>query len=277
VIYNAQELWPDVPRDLGVITNPTLLGILGNVERFIYRRSAVVTAIGERFADEIRARGGRAASVEVVPNFVDTSWISPRPKDTALARAWGVSDRPVVLYAGNLGLTQDFDLLLDVADRLPDISIVIVGGGAGRGAIERSMRNHHRPNVILREYQPADVVADLYGLADIVAVPLKAGHDRTTTPSKIFSAMAAGKPVLACAAADTDLASELRAARAGIVVPPGDVAAFAHGIRQLLNSTTDFDRSASITWTLRRSPESVARSYHELILRVALNDRCGDP
>ena len=269
VVYNAQELWPDVPRDLGVIRNPIVLGALARAESFIYRRADAITPIGERFGEAIAERGGSPDKIVVIPNFVDNRWISPRPKDNELAREWHVHDRPVVLYAGNLGLTQDFDLLFDAATKLPDVEFLIVGDGSGRAEVERLSRERGLANVSLHGFVSRERVADLYGLADVVAVPLRAGHDRTTTPSKIFSAMAAGKPVLACAAADTDLADTIQRSRAGVTVPPGDAPAFVEAVEGLTRGGhTSWDRENALKVASEHAPANVSRSYAELVDRL---------
>lgn len=271
VIYNAQELWPDVPRDLGVVTNPVLLAVLGAVERAIYRHADAITPIGERFAAVIRERGAPAEQVHVIPNFVDTTWIEPRPKRNPLSEQWGLAERPVVLYAGNIGLTQDFELVLDVAATLPHLEFLIVGAGAGVVPLRRLLAERRQPNAKLRPFVAAEHVADLYGLADLVIVPLRSGHDRTTTPSKIFAAMAAGKPVLACAAEDTDLAEEIARSSAGLVVPPGDAGRFADGIQRLLQggTTDNWDMAAALAAAATHSSAAIAASYDGLIRSVA--------
>jgi colanic acid biosynthesis glycosyl transferase WcaI len=273
VIYNVQELWPDVPRDLGVIRNRGILSALGALERWIYRRADVVTTIGHRFSEEVRRRAGPSVRVRTIPNFVDNKWILPRDKANPLSRAWGLADRDVVLYAGNLGLTQDFELLLEGAAHLPMVEFVIVGAGAGREALVKSLTSRGLRNVRLEPYQPAEEVANLYGLADVIVVPLKPGHDRTTTPSKIFSAMAAGKPIVACAASDTDLASEILAAKAGVVVPPGDLSKFVAAVRAVLaGSAPSFDRGAALSQAEERAPGRIVTRYHETLLGVLDGD-----
>jgi len=266
VVYNVQELWPDVPRDLGVITNSVLLGLLARMELAIYRRADAVTPIGEGFAAVVRERGAEPERVVVVPNFVDTGWIGPRPKRNPLSEEWGLAERPVVLYAGNVGLTQDFDLFVNAAAKLPGVSFVVVGGGAGLDGLRRLVADRAPANVVLHPYQPKERVADLYGMADIVAVPLVAGHDRTTTPSKVFTAMAAGKPVLACAAPDTDLARLLAECSAGVTVPPGDVGAFVEAVERLVSGQAPaFDRTTALVAADRHSPAACAAAYDRLI------------
>lgn len=272
-IYNAQELWPDVPRDLGIITNRWLLGLLGWLERLIYRRSDAVVAIGPGFAVAIRERTRERANVSVIPNFVDSQWITPGVKDNQLARRWHLHDQPVVLYAGNVGLTQDFDCLLEAARHLEGdgVEVVIVGGGAGRPSLGDQVGAW--PNVTLRDFVSREDVRDLYALADIVVVPLKAGHDNTTTPSKIFSAMAAARPVVVTAAAGTDVAVIVAEARAGAVVPPGDGVALAAALRKLLRAVQqgEWDPAPALSFARSLSPGAAAACYDSLISSLAPN------
>ena len=269
LVYNAQELWPDLPRDLGIIRNRAVLAVLGALERWIYRSSDGVVAIGASFARTIVARGGPADRTWVIPNFVDNAWISPRLKANPLAAAWGVADRPVVLYAGNIGLTQDFDTLLDAAESLEGkgVQFLVVGGGAARTSLEAELRRRRPENVVVKDFVPAEDVADLYGLSDVVVVPLKAGHDRTTTPSKIFSAMAAGRPLVVCAGLGSDLAQSVIQCKAGVVVPPGDPGELVGGILTVLEGTAGgmWDSETAQEAARRHSPAAIADRYDEVL------------
>ena len=267
VVYNAQELWPDVPRDLGVIKNETLLNVLQRLEMRIYRRADHVVAIGERFAATVVARGADERRVTVSPNFADTAVIVPTPKDNDLARAWGVAHRAVALYAGNIGLTQDFDLVFDAAAQRPDVCFLIVGGGAAREAVEQEIRRRSLSNVELHDFVPEADVAQLYGLADVVLVPLRAPHARTTTPSKIYAAMAAGRPILATTTPDTDLAVEVERSQAGLLSLPGHLAAFVAGLDQLLERSepSRWDPDRALLAARDRSPAATAGAYDVMI------------
>lgn len=274
LIYNVQELWPDVPRDLGVVRNRRLLAVLDAVERWIYRSADKVVAIGPEFARVIVDRGGRPGDTVVIPNSVDTSVIVPERKDNPLSRAWGLAAAPVVLYAGNIGLTQDFDSVFHAARRLADegVHFVIVGGGAARRGLEVRIRRERPRNVELRDFVPWDRVSQLYGMADVVLVPLREGHDRTTTPSKIFSAMAAGRPLVVSASHDTDLAMTIVRSKAGLVVPPGRPDCLADAIMRLLSNRRSevWDSEVARTIAQRHSPEAITSSYERLLASLGL-------
>lgn len=268
LVYNVQELWPDVPKEMGVIRNGWILRQLAAMERWIYRSSDHVVAIGPQFAKAIEQRGAEADRVEVIPNFVDTQRIAPRPKANPLANAWGLADARVVLYAGNIGLTQDFEAVLAAASTLAGegVQFVIVGGGAARPALEQRLQQERPLNVSLRDFVPAEELSDLYGMADVVLVPLKAGYDRSTTPSKIFSAMAACRPIIASAAADTDVAQTITRSRSGIVVPPGEPGALVRAIRSVLDGTHEaWDPHHALDFARQHSPATVAARYDHVV------------
>jgi colanic acid biosynthesis glycosyl transferase WcaI len=268
LIYNAQELWPDVPRDLGVITNPALLAAISWFERAVYRTADHVVPIGPRFAEVIVERGAPASRVTPIANFVDTEWIKPGPKDNELSRQWGLAAAPVVLYAGNIGLTQDFETLLAAAASLRGrgVQFLVVGGGAARRDLGRRIADLDLPNVRLEDFRPPEQVADLYALADVVAVPLKEGHDRSTTPSKIFSAMAAARPLVVCAGPDTDVAETVVTSQAGLVVAPADVDGFVDAIERILRGDpAAWSAEAAIAAARAHSPAAIARRYDDVI------------
>jgi colanic acid biosynthesis glycosyl transferase WcaI len=273
LIYNLQELWPDVPRDLGVIRNRLVIGALQRMESWIYRTSERVAAIGPRFRDEVIQRGAAPERVAVIPNFVDSMAISPRPKDNALAAEWALVGTPVVLYAGNVGLTQDFDTVLSAAQLLESdgVHVLIVGGGSAWDGLSSQIASSAARNVMIRPYVDEARVADLYGLADVIVVPLKSGHDQTTTPSKVFSAMAAERPIVAAARPQTDLGQLIVGSRAGLLVPPEDATALAVATRRLLGPGGNrlWDKEAARQAALAHSPARVIAAYDSLLRQLA--------
>jgi colanic acid biosynthesis glycosyl transferase WcaI len=269
VIYNAQELWPDVPRDLGVIKSARVLDLLERAERYVYRSVDWNVPIGTRFGRTVVARGANEQRLTVIPNFADPGTITPTTKDNHLAREWGLHDRPVVLYAGNVGLTQDFPLLLAAAERLPDVEFLIVGDGAARETVAADIRRRALANAQLRPFVSSDRVRELYGLADIVIVPLHAAHSLTTTPSKIFAAMAAARPIVATSPPDTDLAETIVDACAGLVITPGDLDGVVDAIRRIIEGAApEWDPQIATRAAASHTPAATARAYDAVLRAV---------
>jgi colanic acid biosynthesis glycosyl transferase WcaI len=176
------------------------------------------------------------------------------------------------MYAGNVGLSQSLELLLDAAVALApeeDVAFVINGGGAARPDLER--RAAGLPNVRFVDMQPKARLPEVLAAADIHVVPLRRGLARSSVPSKLYSILAAGRPLVASVDPGTEVARTVAEAGAGVAAPPDDPEAFTKAIRRLLEGP---DESAAMgragrAWVERwLSPAAVAERYEQLFVRL---------
>lgn len=277
-IYNVQEIYPDVAVTLGVLTNRPMIRVMEALESLIYRRARVVTVISEWFRRRLLAKGVPADKVRVIHNCVDTEFVQPGPRHNDFSSAHGLDDRFVVLYAGNIGLTQGFETILSAAARLrhlPDLRFVIVGDGTRRGWLEAQLARERQPNIVLLPYQPRSVVPHIYASSDLCLVPLKRGTAQETVPSKIYTVMAAGRPVIASADPDSELSWVVHQVGCGWAVQPDDHEALANAIEQAYRAR---EQLPSIGMKGREyvvahhSRQVVARQYDELISELTIGN-----
>lgn len=225
-IYNVQELYPDTFVKMGRMdASSSTARVLYAVERFIYRRTDVITVICHAFENAIQTKPVTPKAIELIPNFVDIEEIQPGEKQNLLSHELGLANKFVVLYAGNLGQTQSFDTLLTVAEQLrdhPDIRFLIVGGGTRREYIEQRVGAQNLVNVTLLPYQPRRRVPEIYATCDVGLVPLMRGTAETTLPSKLYTIMASGRAVIAAVDEDSDIVATVREANCGFTLPPDD-------------------------------------------------------
>jgi colanic acid biosynthesis glycosyl transferase WcaI len=236
MIYDLRELWPDAPVRMGVLKNPALIRLTQGMERFVYRQSAAVTVMAHSFADALAERGVPRGKLHYTPIYADADQFAGRDKRNRLSERLGLHDKFVALYAGNIGLTQGLEDLVEVGRRLQaddDVRIVIVGDGAAKPRLEAYVAASGLANVLLLPYQPEDAVPDLYGLADVCLIPLVHGFARDTVPSKLLTILAAGRPCIASVDLDSETATIVRDAEAGYVVPPRSVDGIAESILRL--------------------------------------------
>lgn len=232
-IYNVQEIYPDVAVSLGVLKNQLVRWALAGLERFVYRQARHITVISTPFRHHLLAKGVPATKLSVIPNFVDTDFIQVGTKANNFALAHGLADQFVVLYAGNIGLTQGFETILAAARQLQglhDLRFVVVGDGTRRQWLHDQIVHAGLPNLLLLPYQPRSSVPQLYATSDLCLVPLKKDLATTTFPSKIYTIMAAGRPVVALADPNSELAWVVAHTGCGWVVPPDDATALAAAI-----------------------------------------------
>ena len=244
-VFNVQDIFPDVAVDLGALNNERVIELARRHERSVYRRADAVSVLSTDQERNVAAKmvAGDRHKVRIIPNFADTDRVRVVDNDTPYRAANGLGDRLVVMYSGNVGLSQSFDLVRAAADHFADradLHFVINGEGAARDEVDRWAQV--RPNVTTTDFAPRDQVSDTLGAADLHLILLKAGLARSSTPSKLYGILAAARPVLASIDVDSDVARIVTDADAGLVVPPDDPPAFIAALEQLVADRGDLRR-----------------------------------
>lgn len=276
LVFNIQDVFPDAAVETGAITNPRIIAVARWLERVSYHRAAAITVLSDDLRDNVTAKvkPSHRDRVHVIPNFVDTEFIQPADRMTALRRELGIGDEPVVLYAGNVGFSQSLEMVVDAACDFPQATFLINGDGAARTSLEA--RSAGTTNVRFSGYQPKDRVPEVLATGDIHLVPLKAGLGRVSVPSKTYSILAAGRPVLAAIDAGTEVPRMLAASNGGVAVAPDDPNAFKEALAALLADRTAASAmgAAGRAWvTGAASPRAVAVAYEQLIRSVGSQRR----
>jgi colanic acid biosynthesis glycosyl transferase WcaI len=268
LVFNIQDVFPDAAVETGAITNRRVIAAASWWERVSYRAADAVTVLSDDLAGNVRSKlpASRATTVHVIPNFVDTERIRPGDRLTPYRRELGIGEEPVVLYAGNVGFSQSLDLVLAAASELPAVTFLINGEGSMRS--ELGQRAAGLPNVRFGNYVPDDRLVELLATGDVHVVPLRRGLAKVSVPSKTYSILAAGRPVVAAIDPGTEVPRMLEASGGGVSVEPDDPVAFTDAIRRLVD---DLDSARAMGQRARRwvesaaSPAAVAESYETLV------------
>ncbi len=241
------------------------------VERWAYHDAAQVVGMTEGVVEGIRRILPDQSRVTLIKNAVDLTSFWPGQADlrAAVRQRYGL-DGLVAVHVGNMSLTYDFDILLDAAASLPDLTLVFAGGGSQAERIETQVRDRGLTNVRLLGVLPHEDMPGIWAAADLCLIAL-GDHSVAggTRPAKLYEAMATGTPVVAAIRGEG--AALIEEAGAGIVVPIGDAPAMVEAICSLQASP---ERRAAISAAARRyaenafSPESVKRAYMEIFERV---------
>lgn len=271
-VFNVQDVYPDAAIQLGVLKDRRVIAAAQAVERFCYRRADAVTVLSEDLRDNVAAKIADPRKVRVVPNFVDTERIRPGPRENDYRHTHGLSGKTVVMYAGNVGLSQSLDIVIESAAALsydPDLVFVVNGQGAARHDLER--RAAGLSNVRFVDAQPPELVPELLRAADIHLVPLKRGLARASVPSKTYSILAAARPLIASVDEGSEVARLLERSGAGIAVPPEDAEALTKAIVRMLESPEQREEMGAAGrkfiegWA---SPRAVAETYESIFREV---------
>lgn len=281
-VYNVQDLYPEVPVQAGQLTSPRAIAGLERLERLMYRLAARVSVIAPSFRASLLAKGVPPAKVALIPNFVDTAFIAPLPRQNAFSAAHGLDGRFVVSYAGNLGYVYDLDAILDAAARLahlPDVLFQIVGEGVGRQALERRAAALGLPSVRLLPFQPVEQLPLMRAACDVQLSPHRPGTTGYSLPSKIYEVMASARPLIACADPGSDVARLVESTGCGLAIPAGDPARLAEAILLL---RADPALRAAMGAAGRQyaeqhlAPQIVVEQYRALLAEVAAAGRRPD-
>lgn len=271
VVFNVQDIFPDAAVETGAISNRRVIALARRLERVTYHRSRAVVVLSDDMRDNVCAKVKKSHRNRVVaiPNFVDSDAITPLSRNTSYRSELGINDAPVVMYAGNVGYSQSLELMVEAARRIPDATFVINGEGSARTALMETGRG--LSNLVFAPYQPREKLPEVLATGDIHVVPLRRGLGAVSVPSKTYSILAAGRPVVAAIDAGTEVPRILEASGAGVVVPPDDPEAFVTAVRALLDDGVRAERMgrAGREWVVANvSPAAVGGAYADLLSRL---------
>jgi colanic acid biosynthesis glycosyl transferase WcaI len=275
--YNLQDIWPEVAVKLGMLRGEWLIRFFEWMEKFIYRHSRKIFAISDEFKINLESKGVPSEKIEVIPNFVDTEFIKPMEKANPFSLAHDLADKFVVLYAGNVGLSQGLEVILDAAEKLQDrreILFLIIGQGTCRDDLMAEAARRELTNVKLLPFQPESEVPEIYGACDVALIPLRHGITENSVPCKTYSIMAAGKPYIAGVDEGSTVSKLTDGVGCGVYIAPEDGDALADAVLKL-HANADARRvmggNGRNYVELHFAREAITSRY-----RVALEELIGD-
>lgn len=238
-VYGLQDIFPDSLVSTGITKKGSLIWKIGRViENFTYKYADKIIVISEDFKKNIMAKGVPEDKIVVVYNWVDQNAVVdiPRDKNKLFDKYQLDRSKFYIEYSGNIGLTQNMDMLLEVMKELktthPDIGLVLVGEGAYKVQVEEIVKRDNLTNVTMIPFQPYEDISYVFSLGDAGLVISKPGVGANSVPSKTWSIMSASRPVLANFD-ENELKDILAGNECGIFTKAGDKEAFKKSIIKL--------------------------------------------
>ena len=242
VVYNLQDIFPDSLVGTGLAKKDGILWKIGRViENITYKYSDKIIVISEDFKRNIMAKGVPEEKIVVVYNWVDENAVVPVAKeDNPLYDELGINrEKFSVVYAGNFGHAQNIDVTIAAAERLKDvedIQFLMFGTGGLVEDYKKIAQEKGLKNMFFFPLQPVEMVSQVYSLGDLGVVACKKGLGKGAFPSKTWSIMSAGTPVIANYDEDTDLERLVKDNGLGVFSAADDSEQMAERIMEMYNN-----------------------------------------
>jgi colanic acid biosynthesis glycosyl transferase WcaI len=256
-----QDVYPEVAAVAG---GSRIAGFLRPWRDRAWRAADGCVAISEDLAQLVVSRHVANERVSVVPNWAPEGLLPPVAAAVADLRAsWGLSERFVVAYSGNLGRVHDLRPIIDLAEALRDdqrIAFAVVGRGAQEPGLRQATVNKKLGNIHFFPPQPRAHLAESLSAGDLHLVTLRPGCEQLVFPSKLYGIAAVGRPVLTVSAPGSELARIVTAAGFGFAFTSNQTAAMAETVRRLASHRAAWETAAAAALAFHARQGGVTRA-----------------
>jgi len=238
IVLDLQDLVPDAAVTLGLTKNPIQIALLKLIEKLAYAISSHIIVVAPSFISNLVAKGVAADCMTLIPNWVNTDLIRPVSRRQESRIQLGITETEfLVTYAGNMGMSQGLEIVLDAAAMMTDhddVVFLMVGSGTTSDTLRARADDLHLSNV--RFLQPQPDYAELQAAADVSLVTQRANILEVNFPSKIAAIMSSGRPMVAALNSGSDAYRIVAEAGCAIFVEPGNPDQLSDAIRKLRSS-----------------------------------------
>lgn len=273
-VYSVYDVYPSVGIKLGIFRHKLIIDLVSRLERSCLDNAMLVRIISDSFRPDLREMGVPDEKMARGYDWVDTDLVRPLPRLNSFSEEKGLTDKFVVMYAGNLGLSQGLEYVIAAADFLKeqeDILFLFVGDGASREMLQEETARRGLRNVKFLPFQPRERLPEVLASANVSLVSLQHGMGSGSLPSKIYSIFASGRPLLISVDEGSEPWKLVEQAGAGLCVPPENPASLSAAILYLKNAPhlcQEFGQKGRAWAEKRHSPQAGAREIESLLLRA---------
>lgn len=277
-VFEVRDLWPELPREMGVISNPVVLWLMDLLESLAYKSADACIGLAPGIVAGIQ-RKTPTRKVAMIPNGSD---VDANVRDSALPTELATTlsryeGKLKCIFTGAHGIANGLDAVLDAAAELKrrgrdDIVLLFIGAGMKKPALVQRARDEGLDACVFLAPIPKEALLEVQkhvdvGLMILANVP---AFYNGTSPNKFFDYLSAGLPVLINYPGW--LATVVDAERCGVAVPPGDAGAFADTLERLARDPAErheMGRRARVLAQQRFSRDALASQFLEFIESVA--------
>jgi len=278
-VFHVQDLQPGAAVGLGMVKGKGFIRLLFALERFAYRHAAAVSGISAGMIEEFRRKGVGAKRRLYFPNWLRKGGGTPAVRSGEFRRRFQFSpDTLLAVYSGNLGRKQGIEILLEAAQKLPrsakesgvpPVTVVIVGAGAERAALEERVTRLQLPQLRMLPLLNDDDYALMLADSDVGLITQAPGTGQFFFPSKLLSLLQSGLPVVTVADTESELARAVAEGGFGINLLPGNAAKLADTLTELAREPARLRAlSERVEWVNRFSPAAVLPLFAQQLEQI---------
>jgi colanic acid biosynthesis glycosyl transferase WcaI len=244
LVLNVQDIFPELVIAMGILKRNSLAIRFGRLlEKLAYSCADYIGVHSPKNRFHIIACGVSTEKVNIIPLWVDTNLVEPRPRCNPFSERYGLNDKFVVLYAGTIGFAMGAQTIPQTASLLAkerNIQFVVIGSGNKLDDMNDEIKKLGADNILMLPLQPRENLPNVLASADILLVTLKKeitdnpnGYFRAVFPHKLLTDMASARPILLAAEETADAADIVRISQCGKIVSPEDPVLMAKAIMDM--------------------------------------------
>lgn len=273
LIVNLQDILPDAAVHVGLLTNKKLIKIFSLLEKFAYQKANKIAVIADGFTKNLAQKNVDINKIVKIPNWVDVDFIKPVSKENSyFIKENNLQGKFVVIYSGNIALTQPIEILIEAAQKLKhldNLMVVIVGKEEALARLENYRQQLGCENVLLKPFQPREKLPEMLGAVEIGMVTQKSNVIDFNLPSKIPVLLASGCVIIGSVPESGTAASAIRESGGGVVIPPEDAQALAKQIES-------FYHNPELVAQMSKAGRKYAETYYSFQGAIALYEQLFD-
>lgn len=226
-IYYIADIYPDVGIVTGKLKNPIINFLLSKANQVAFKNADKIICLGDSMKKKIVDKGVNEDKIEVVHNWADTKILHPIKKaENSFIKKNNLSNKFIVMYSGNIGLTQNLENVVKAAKELQenkDIIFAFIGEGASKENLVKTIKKENVTNIRFFPYQPKEELKYSLSAADIHLVPFHKGLKGVLVPCKIYGILACGKPFISWVEKETEIYDIAHKYKCGLIIPPDNI------------------------------------------------------
>ncbi|MBG1271708.1 glycosyltransferase family 4 protein [Nostoc sp. WHI] len=242
IILNVQDILPEAAVRIGLLKNKWMIRTLAALEKFAYRTAHTISVIADGFSENLVNKGVPANKIVCIPNWVNVNFIRPLPKENnSWISSHKLNGKFVVLYSGNIALTQGLETVIEAAvclRHIKEIVFVIVGESKALQRLQEYCLLNGADNVLLLPLQPREKLPEMLAGSDVGLIVQKRNVISFNMPSKIPLLLASGRPIVGSVPATGTAAKAIELSGGGIIVEPESPDAMAAALYDLYVNPT---------------------------------------